>query len=65
MRQICIYLNGMERIVIYKEGGSQLERKVPGIGWCVDDETVHDWLTVLQEARIVLDRTISNIELVS
>src|SRR5581483_5343818 len=33
MHQICIYLSDTERMVIHKEGGSQLERKVPGVGW--------------------------------
>jgi hypothetical protein len=65
MRQVCIYLNGIERIVIYKEGGCQFEQKVPGIGWTVDNDSCRDWKAAITETQAVLARVLSNLEIVA
>jgi hypothetical protein len=66
MRQVCIYLNGHERIVIYKEGGCQFERNLgKGFGWIVDHDSCRDWKAAITEAQAALASVMSNLELVS
>ncbi len=65
MRQVCIYLNGHERIVIYKEGGCQFEQRIPDVGWIVDHDSCRDWKAAITEAQAALASVMSNLELVA
>ena len=62
MRQVCIYLNGSERIVIYKEGGCQFESRVDGIGWIVDNDACQEWKAAMSEAQQSIKDALRNVE---
>jgi len=57
-----IYVNGQERMTIYKEGGCQFEQNLPGIGWIVDNDACQEWRPTIKEAMAVLTQVAENLE---
>ena len=54
MRRITIEVEKGRRLVIYKEGGCNLEAYVDGIGWVIDDWSSFDWIPVCNAAQHLL-----------
>jgi hypothetical protein len=63
MNRITIEIGNRRRLVIYKQGGCNLEENVEGIGWCLNDWDTVDWQPILTEAQSVLARVSENIRL--
>ncbi len=51
LRRVVISLWGDRRIILYPQGGLEIERKVRGIGWRIDNgEMADDALQVILDA---------------
>ena len=37
LRRIVIGLHEDRRVILYPEGGLEIEERVPGIGWCIEN----------------------------